>query len=76
MALDNLLSFQMSFPWKTSISFGLSQPAMFDFVTAQVAKQLPGLKLPNTLMFDYPSPQVRCNLDQDGVQLKKEMATP
>lgn len=23
----------------------------------QVAKQLPGLKLPNTLMFDYPSPQ-------------------
>lgn len=49
---------------------------MFDFVTAQVAKQLPGLKLPNTLMFDYPSPQVRCNLDQDGVQLKKEMATP
>lgn len=24
----------------------------------QVAKQLPGLKLPNTLMFDYPSPQV------------------
>ena len=51
-------------------------PAIFDFVTAQVAKQLPGLKLPNTLMFDYPSPQVRCNLDQDGVQLKKGMAIP
>ncbi|CAK9054933.1 unnamed protein product [Durusdinium trenchii] len=35
---------------------GLDSLSAVDFRN-QVAKQLPGLKLPNTLMFDYPSPQ-------------------
>ncbi|CAE7840957.1 pikAII, partial [Symbiodinium necroappetens] len=34
---------------------GLDSLSAVDFRN-QVAKQLPGLKLPNTLMFDYPSP--------------------
>ena len=65
MAMDNPAD---DFPMNISIS-GAS-PAMFDYQRVaplgpcrgpelwQVAKQLPGLKLPNTLMFDYPSPQV------------------